>query len=47
MFAVTPVALLLRMLGHDAMQRRFDSSAQSYWVSRRPPDHPRRYFQQF
>ena len=47
LFVVTPVALLLRVLGHDPMQRRFDSSAQSYWVPHRPPDHLRRYFQQF
>jgi hypothetical protein len=47
MFVVTPVALLLRVLGHDAMHRRFDSSAQSYWVPHRLPDHLRRYFQQF
>ena len=47
LFVVTPTALLLRVLGHDAMHRRFDSSAQSYWVPHRPPDDPRRYFQQF
>ena len=47
LFVVTPVSLLLRVLGHDAMHRRFDSSTQSYWVPHRPPDHPRRYFQQF
>lgn len=47
LFIVTPVALLLRVLGHDPMQRRFDRSAQSYWVPHRPADHPRRYYQQF
>lgn len=47
LFVVTPVALLLRVLGHDPMQRRFDCSAVSYWVPHRPPDHLRRYFQQF
>jgi Saxitoxin biosynthesis operon protein SxtJ len=47
LFVVTPVALLLRVLGHDPMQRRFDSSAQSYWVPHRPAVDPRRYFQQF
>ncbi|MBS4730670.1 hypothetical protein MSM1_20925 [Mycobacterium sp. SM1] len=44
---VTPVALLLRALGQDPMQRRFDPSAPSYWVAHRPADDPRRYFQQF
>jgi hypothetical protein len=47
LLVVTPVALLARMLGHDPMQRRFDSSAQSYWVPHRPAGDPRRYFQQF
>ena len=47
LLVVTPVALLLRVLGHDPMQRRFDLSAQSYWVPHRSPDHARRYFQQF
>ncbi|HZE14814.1 MAG TPA: SxtJ family membrane protein [Mycobacterium sp.] len=47
LFVVTPVALLLRSLRHDPMQRRFDCSAQSYWVPHRPADHPRRYYQQF
>ncbi|HYB37882.1 MAG TPA: SxtJ family membrane protein [Mycobacterium sp.] len=44
---VTPVALLLRVLGHDPMHRRFDSSAPSYWVPHRPAGDPRRYFEQF
>jgi Saxitoxin biosynthesis operon protein SxtJ len=47
LFVVTPVALLLRVLGHDPMQRRFDSSAQSYWVPHQAAGDPRRYFQQF
>ena len=47
LFVVTPVALLLRVFGHDPMHRRFDHSAQSYWVPHRPADHLRRYFQQF
>jgi hypothetical protein len=46
-FVVTPVALLLRALGQDPIQRRFESSAPSYWVPHRPADDPRRYFQQF
>jgi Saxitoxin biosynthesis operon protein SxtJ len=47
LFVVTPVALLLRVLRHDPMQRRFDSSVPSYWVPHRPAGDPRRYFQQF
>jgi len=47
LFVVTPMALLLRVRGHDPLQRRFDPSASSYWVPRRPAGDPRRYFQQF
>jgi len=47
LFVVTPVALLMRLLGQDPMQRRFDCSGQSYWMPHRPADHPRRYYQQF
>ena len=47
LLVVTPVALLLRLSGRDPMLRRFDPSAQSYWVPRRPSDDIHRYFQQF
>ena len=37
----TPAALVMRMIGRDAMTRRLDSSATSYRVLRtpRPPSH--------
>lgn len=47
LFVVTPMALLLRVLGRDPMQRGFDPSAPSYWVPHRPAADVRRYFQQF
>jgi hypothetical protein len=33
----TPVALLMRAFGRDAMYRRFEPAAKSYWVRRDPP----------
>ena len=37
-FAVfTPVAVLMRAFGRDAMCRRFEPGQPSYWVSRQPP----------
>lgn len=37
-FAVfTPVAMVMRAFGRDAMYRRFDPAAKSYWVKRDPP----------
>lgn len=37
-FAVfTPVGLVMRAFGRDAMCRKFDANAPSYWVKRDPP----------
>ncbi|NQU70210.1 MAG: hypothetical protein HQ514_06650 [Rhodospirillales bacterium] len=35
--AVTPTALILRAMGKDPLRRKFDPSAQSYWIERDPP----------
>ncbi len=35
--AVTPSALIMRALGKDPLQRKFDPSAESYWIEREPP----------
>jgi hypothetical protein len=34
---VTPMALLVRILGKDLLRLRRDSAAQSYWIVRQPP----------
>jgi hypothetical protein len=40
-FAVfTPWGLLLRALGKDLLQLRYDSRASSYWIPRKPPGPP-------
>jgi hypothetical protein len=44
---VTPVALLLRLLGRDPLERRPDPRAATYWVDRKTEPDPRRYFRQF
>jgi ABC-type uncharacterized transport system permease subunit len=44
---LTPTGLLMRAVGRDPMQRRFDRRAQSYWVPREPSDDPKRYLRQF
>lgn len=37
-FAVfTPVAIVMRLAGRDALARRWDAAAPSYWVPRAPP----------
>ena len=44
---LTPIGLLMRVSGYDPMNRRFDSTANTYWIDRDPEVDPRRYFRQF
>jgi hypothetical protein len=37
-FTVTPIALILRVVGKDPINRRFDPVAKSYWIERNPSD---------
>lgn len=34
---LTPMGLAMRVFGRDAMKRRFDPSARTYWIERKPP----------
>jgi hypothetical protein len=44
---ISPIGLLLRLTGHDPMQRAFPGNATSYWSDARPSRPPRSYFRQF
>lgn len=44
---ITPVGLFFRLIGRDALERRFDPAAASYWRRRTPVTDVRRYFRQF
>lgn len=33
----TPVAMVMRLAGRDALSRRFEAAAPTYWVRREPP----------
>jgi len=47
-FAVfTPIALLLRLLRRDPLERKFDRAATTYWTPHRPAGKVERYFRQF
>ena len=37
---VTPIALIMRIMGKDPLHRRFDSTAESYWIEREPGEAP-------
>jgi hypothetical protein len=43
---LTPTAMVMRVLGYDPMSRRFDPSAESYWVPREAEKDVTRYFRQ-
>lgn len=44
---ITPIALVFKLIGRDALQRRIDKGAKSYWVEHRTGGDPQRYFKQF
>jgi hypothetical protein len=44
---LTPIGLVMRLMGRDPMLRRFDRAAKSYWIERSPRADPSRHFRQF
>ncbi len=44
---ITPIGLLVRLMGHDSMQKQFDRSANTYWKRREPRENTKSYFRQF
>jgi len=44
---MTPLGLLFRIMGRDAMCRRLDAKAKTYWVPHESSSTAERYFQQF
>ena len=43
----TPVALVFRVMGRDALQLRRTADTDTYWSRKPQAEHPRRYYQQF
>jgi hypothetical protein len=44
---LTPLGLVMRLVGHDPMTRGFDGNAKTYWVVHDPGAHSKRYLRQF
>ena len=44
---VTPLGVVMRLMGRDPMNRRIEPEADSYWEERPPPPKARTYFKQF
>lgn len=44
---ITPIGLVMRLVGRDPMTRKFDRTAASYWVRRKTEAKAESYFRQF
>jgi hypothetical protein len=44
---LAPLGLFFRLICRDPLYRKFDPTAKSYWMSRRPPKGLEQYFHQF
>ena len=44
---IAPIGLVMRLFGHDPMERRIQRDAKSYWVDARPRRPRESYFKQF
>ncbi|HSW01790.1 MAG TPA: SxtJ family membrane protein [Sedimentisphaerales bacterium] len=44
---LTPLALVFRLIGRDAMRRTYDPQAPSYWIAHAPAENMERYLRQF
>lgn len=44
---MVPVALAMKVLGYDPLDRKLDPQAESYWSLRKQPPDDERYFRQF
>lgn len=44
---ITPFALVFKVIGRDALDRKIDKNAKTYWVEHRTGGDPQRYFKQF
>lgn len=45
---IAPIGLVMvRIIGRDPLQRRFDKNAKTYWIRRTPEQNTKRYFRQF
>jgi hypothetical protein len=44
---LTPIGMIMRMLGHDPMSRKLDRQATTYWIKRGNQSDAGRYFKQY
>jgi len=44
---ISPIGVIMKLCGYDAMQRKFDRQVETYWKHRDQKDDTERYFKQF
>lgn len=44
---ITPIGLVMKLIGRDALARRLDPDAETYWTETEPQPPAGRYFRQF
>lgn len=44
---VTPIGLLMKLVGYDPLRRQLDRSAKSYWITHETPADAAQYFKQY
>lgn len=44
---VTGIAVLMKLVGRDSLNRRLDRGSDTYWQDAEQPNDPRRYYSQF
>ena len=44
---LTPIGLIMKLVGYDPMDRQLDRDGSSYWNEREAQPDPSRYFRQF
>lgn len=44
---LTPIGIMMRLCGHDPMQRKLDRAGKSYWQARIPREDLKSYFRQY
>ena len=44
---LTPIGLIMKVVGYDPMRRKLEPSQETYWVKRQKSEDPQRYFKQY
>ena len=44
---LTPIGIIMRLVGYDPMKRKLEKKRETYWVTRQQVRDPNRYFKQY